>query len=210
MAGYFPDCAAATLRKSSEIHIPDTTKLWRELEAFQSTNRAHPIHSRPDWPTNRTGRAILLCAPSANTCASSFFFPGSSGWTFSHAVIRRGRGVAYASHLHTLLLGRNGRHPRCLIHHDPGQGEPGEQAVFARRYQQTLASYRKYFGEPPADIWGPGNRNNVLRQRAQGAQRLRNAHDRVSNIRAHRRRACVRHLAVDVRGRLAEEKRTPT
>ncbi|NIF44313.1 TIGR04222 domain-containing membrane protein [Burkholderia sp. Tr-862] len=43
---------------------------------------------------------------------------------------------------------------RARLHHMPGTGAPDEAAVYARRYQNTLDSYRRLFGcEPPASIW---------------------------------------------------------
>ncbi|HHY6931107.1 TPA: TIGR04222 domain-containing membrane protein [Burkholderia ambifaria] len=43
---------------------------------------------------------------------------------------------------------------RAPLHHMPGTGAPDEAAVYARRYQDTLDSYRRLFGcEPPASIW---------------------------------------------------------
>ena len=40
------------------------------------------------------------------------------------------------------------------LHHHPTRGGADESAKFAEWYAQTLASYRKFFGEePPADIW---------------------------------------------------------
>ncbi|RQR25555.1 TIGR04222 domain-containing membrane protein [Burkholderia sp. Bp9142] len=43
---------------------------------------------------------------------------------------------------------------RARLHHMPGTGAPDEAAVYARRYQDTLDSYRRLFGrEPPASIW---------------------------------------------------------
>lgn len=42
------------------------------------------------------------------------------------------------------------------LHHNPTKGGNAEQEKFVDLYQQTLASYRKLFGqEPPRDIWSP-------------------------------------------------------
>lgn len=46
--------------------------------------------------------------------------------------------------------------PRVLgapFHHGPARGGREEQNKFGDWYARTLASYRKFFGEPPADIW---------------------------------------------------------
>lgn len=40
------------------------------------------------------------------------------------------------------------------FHHVPSEGRPGEGEKYADWYRQTLASYRRIFGEePPGDIW---------------------------------------------------------
>lgn len=42
------------------------------------------------------------------------------------------------------------------LHHGPTQGGSSEQAKYIDCYEQTLASYKRLFGEqPPADIWPP-------------------------------------------------------
>lgn len=39
------------------------------------------------------------------------------------------------------------------LHHDPATGRSGEKTGLNDAYARTLDSYRKAFGEPPADIW---------------------------------------------------------
>lgn len=39
------------------------------------------------------------------------------------------------------------------VHHQPTLGGPDESRKFVQLYERTLASYRRYYGEPPADIW---------------------------------------------------------
>src|SRR6188474_1845667 len=39
------------------------------------------------------------------------------------------------------------------LHHGPTEGGPAEDGKFHRWYENTLASYRRYFGEPPKDLW---------------------------------------------------------
>ena len=43
----------------------------------------------------------------------------------------------------------------CPLHHYPSRGGPEERARFHEWYQATIASYRHFFGSPPADIWPP-------------------------------------------------------
>ncbi len=42
---------------------------------------------------------------------------------------------------------------RAPLHHGPTRGGVEERDKFADWYGRTLASYRKFFGEPPADFW---------------------------------------------------------
>jgi len=42
---------------------------------------------------------------------------------------------------------------RQTIDHEPTRGGRDESDRFRRLYEQTLGSYRKFFGEPPEDIW---------------------------------------------------------
>jgi hypothetical protein len=44
------------------------------------------------------------------------------------------------------------------LHHEPSRGGAEEAAKHAAMYAQTLASYRRWFGEPPADVWPPVDR----------------------------------------------------
>ena len=39
------------------------------------------------------------------------------------------------------------------LHHGPTQGGAAEDRKFRDWYEATLASYRRYFGEPPSDVW---------------------------------------------------------
>lgn len=39
------------------------------------------------------------------------------------------------------------------LHHEPSAGLPGQDNRFEEQYRRTLDNYRKYFGEPPIDIW---------------------------------------------------------
>lgn len=39
------------------------------------------------------------------------------------------------------------------LHHGPTEGGAAEDCKFHGWYENTLASYRRYFGEPPKDLW---------------------------------------------------------
>ncbi len=41
------------------------------------------------------------------------------------------------------------------LHHSPSLGGQQEGKKYQRVYQQTLFTYRQYFGDPPTDIWHP-------------------------------------------------------
>jgi hypothetical protein len=43
------------------------------------------------------------------------------------------------------------------LHHGPTQGGAAEDRKFHGWYERTLASYRRFFGEPPQDIWPDAN-----------------------------------------------------
>lgn len=66
--------------------------------------------------------------------------------------------VDAAWHLH-LLYTRSYYEDLCqqiagfVIHHQPTAGGSAEGSKFREWYQQTINSYREFFGEPPNDIW---------------------------------------------------------
>lgn len=41
------------------------------------------------------------------------------------------------------------------LHHGPTRGGQEQRMHFQTQYEKTLDSYRRFFGEPPADIWPP-------------------------------------------------------
>lgn len=61
-------------------------------------------------------------------------------------------------HLH-LLYSRHYWEALCRdalerpLHHGPTAGGPAEGRKYRSWYEDTLASYRRYFGEPPQDLW---------------------------------------------------------
>ena len=69
------------------------------------------------------------------------------------------RAVDEAWHLHLIDTRRYwGEFCRDVLqrdfHHEPGRGGIAEDLHFDRLYRQTLADYRRFFGEePPAEIW---------------------------------------------------------
>ena len=56
--------------------------------------------------------------------------------------------------------------PRPL-HHEPGDGSPGDDAHFAGQYEQTLDLYQQTFGQlAPADLWPDPRRGEAGKARA--------------------------------------------
>ena len=47
------------------------------------------------------------------------------------------------------------------LHHNPSGGSASEESAFELAYSLTLDLYRRFFGNPPSDIWGPENGKNV-------------------------------------------------
>lgn len=41
-----------------------------------------------------------------------------------------------------------------FLHHEPGRGDDAENKQFRELYLETLVEYEKYFGPPPAEVWG--------------------------------------------------------
>ena len=74
--------------------------------------------------------------------------------------------VDEAWHLH-LIYSKSYWEDLCLytvgkpMHHNPSGGSADEESGFKDDYRETLILYRRFFGEPPADIWGPENGKNV-------------------------------------------------
>jgi uncharacterized membrane protein YgcG len=59
--------------------------------------------------------------------------------------------LTYSRHYWDELCGRILGRP---LHHNPSTGDASDDERFARQYEDTLALYRRTFGEtPPADIW---------------------------------------------------------
>jgi len=134
--------------------------LWSALSAFSLDVRGapYPLSARladeQDWTIEFTAAAIeeykrfiFLAAVSGQTVTPSLVV--DEVW-HTHLIYTR----SYWEEMGD-IVGR-------LIHHDPGSGEAADEALFAGLYLRTLNSYRRFFGEPPSDIWGPENGKHVL------------------------------------------------
>jgi len=126
--------------------------LWTRLSEF-SIDRgtvALPFHHRlareNGWSVAYAERVVeeykrflFLCAESGHMCTPSEEV--DQAWHL-HMVYTR----SYWDGLCGSVLGRP-------LHHDPTEGGASESAKFYDWYGRTLDSYRRFFGEPPADIW---------------------------------------------------------
>ena len=52
------------------------------------------------------------------------------------------------------------------LHHGPTAGGSAEQARYFEQYAQTLRSYERVFGSPPADIWPSAYQRLIVDPRA--------------------------------------------
>jgi hypothetical protein len=130
----------------------DERELWQRLEAFEldDADAAYP------W-SQRLARENGWSHPLALRVAAEYkrflFLACAAG----HPVTPSEE-VDAAWHLH-LLYTRSYWEELCPevlgrpLHHGPTRGGRQEGEKFHDWYQRTLESYRRFFGEPPADIW---------------------------------------------------------
>jgi uncharacterized protein (TIGR04222 family) len=131
--------------------------VWQRLSQFEldDPEATYPFSSRlakeNGWSHRFARRVIeeykrylLLCVASdAPPCPSEHV---DQAWHL-HLTYTR----SYWKKLCGEILGRP-------IHHEPTRGGPDEHRKHVRMYDQTLQSYREFFGhEPPLDIWPPAN-----------------------------------------------------
>ena len=134
----------------------DLLAIWKRLQEFSldEQNAPYPFSRRleeeQDWTSEFTARAIeeykrfiFLAAFAGHKVTPSFVT--DEVWHL-HLIYSN----SYWDEMCIGILG-------CLIHHNPGSGLASEEHIFQGQYQKTLQSYRRYFDEPPALIWGPDN-----------------------------------------------------
>lgn len=134
----------------------DPLAIWKRLQEFSldEQNVPYPFSRRleeeQDWTSEFTARAIeeykrfiFLAAFAGHKVTPSFVT--DEVWHL-HLIYSN----SYWDEMCIGILGR-------LIHHNPGSGLASDEQMFHRQYQKTLQSYRRYFDEPPALIWGPEN-----------------------------------------------------
>jgi len=134
----------------------DPLAIWKLLQEFSldEPNAPYPFSHRleeeQDWTSEFTARAIeeykrfiFLAAFAGHKVTPSFVT--DEVWHL-HLIYSN----SYWDEMCIGILG-------CLIHHNPGSGLASEEHIFQAQYQKTLQSYRHYFDEPPAQIWGPEN-----------------------------------------------------
>jgi hypothetical protein len=143
-------------------HLPaeSARALWAKVDAFQIDEPHAPkpfsarLAAEQGWTQNLTLAAI-------EEYKRFMFLAVAAGHPVTPSVT-----VDEVWHLH-LIYTKSYWEDFCvnvldrLIHHKPGNGSDDEKLSFVRQYEQTLQSYRQFFGEPPRAIWGPENVLNV-------------------------------------------------
>lgn len=131
---------------------PDQKSLWQRIQAhaLDDSRAVCPFSARlakeNAWPPGFTQRAIEEYRRFA-------FLAVAAGHPVSPSDA-----VDQVWHLH-LLYTRDYWGEFCPnvlrtpLHHGPTRGGAVEHDKFADWYARTLASYRKFFGEPPAEFW---------------------------------------------------------
>lgn len=140
-------------------------ELWQRVSAYQIDEEgaaapfSHRLAKEQNW-----SRELTLCA--IEEYKRFMFLAVAAG----HPVTPS-KTVDEVWHLH-LIYSRSYWEEFCvkvldrIIHHDPGNGNEGEQSLYNNQYHQTLDSYVRLFGEqPPMAIWGAQNGNNNVRSR---------------------------------------------
>jgi hypothetical protein len=136
------------------------TTLTREHAALLKRIKSHRFNDGPH-ATQRFGDRLMRengwPAPFARRAIDEYrrfaFIAVAGGHPVSPPEI-----VDQVWHLH-LLYTRNYWDVFCrqtlgrTLHHEPATGADGERAHLGDAYAATLASYCRFFGEPPADIW---------------------------------------------------------
>jgi len=145
----------------------DPQAIWKRLQEFSldEHNAPYPFSVRleeeQDWTREFTATAIeeykrfIFLA----TCAGHKVTPSFVVDEVWHLHL-----IYSYSYWDEMCIGILGR----LIHHNPGSGLASEEQMFHGQYQKTLQSYRRFFDEPPALIWGP---ENVKQVRPKGRKR---------------------------------------
>lgn len=139
--------------------------LWAKVEAFQIDEPGAPTPFSARLAREQ-GWTELLTMEAIEEYKRFMFLAVSAGHPVTPSAT-----VDEVWHLH-LIYTRSYWEEFCVkvldrvIHHDPGNGKEGEKSAYVDQYELTLASYRKFFGEPPKAIWGPHNGHYNVRQRS--------------------------------------------
>jgi hypothetical protein len=132
---------------------PQSALLWAKLQSFvfDKPGADEPFSKRlayeQKWShdyalrvVNEYRKFIFLCMTAGHMCTPSINV--DMAWHL-HLLYTR----SYWDELCTQVLGKP-------LHHQPSDGGTSEEGKYAGLYEQTLDSYARVFGEPPADIWG--------------------------------------------------------
>lgn len=138
----------------------DYERMWSAIYNFpiDDTNAEKPLSHRlareQGWTTSFTERVI-------EEYRRFLFLMAVSEHSITPSIT-----VDEAWHLH-LIYSQNYWVELCLytigkpLHHNPSSGNVIEDSGFESAYCETIKLYRHFFGDPPADIWGPENGKNV-------------------------------------------------
>ena len=137
----------------------DERALWQKIEAFPldepgvAVNFTARLAKENGWSVARARRAM-------EEYRRFLFLAMRAGHPVSPP-----EAVDQAWHLH-LLYTRSYWRDLCHgvlgrpLHHEPTEGGFAESGKFRDWYAATLASYARYFGEPPSDVWPPVEKQN--------------------------------------------------
>jgi uncharacterized protein (TIGR04222 family) len=135
----------------------DSAQLYQRLQAFELDDPSHPfgfthhLMKSHGWSMAYAQRAIEEYKKFAFLTVVA-----------AHQVVPSDA-VDQVWHAHVLLTQSywDSFCPLVLqqpLHHHPARGGKAERAEFHRLYGQTIASYRRFFGTPPGDIWSSPDR----------------------------------------------------
>jgi hypothetical protein len=132
--------------------VPDRPALWAALSHMQielpgsSTRFEEALAEQQGWTLDFAERVT-------DEYCGFLYLAATAG-----SEVTPSRAVDEAWHLHlTLPHYREVLCERILgrpLDHNPGTGEPEDEARYRLQYEETLALYERVFGEPPpADVW---------------------------------------------------------
>jgi hypothetical protein len=139
---------------------PEHRKLWDQLCAFvfDEPGAAYPFSARlAKRNSYRGGWSQEYAVRVLDEYRKFLYLLRTAGHDVTPSMA-----VDEAWHIH-LIYTRSYWVDLCLkifgvaVHHQPGNGNDEDTAMWAAVYERTLDDYTKVFGTPPVDIWGKPN-----------------------------------------------------